>query len=73
MSLAKIIGIIIAIPILILTVIPMIIQFFAEGVVIDSLLSAFGVHPIIGAAISIGGTIIFVVSLIAIGKSILGL
>jgi hypothetical protein len=51
----------------------MIIQFFAEGVVIDSLLSAFGVHPIIGAAISIGGTIIFVVSLIAIGKSILGL
>lgn len=54
MSLAKIVGIIIAIPVILV----IIINWWAEGKVIDALLEAFGVHPILIALISIIGFII---------------
>ncbi|RLF58610.1 MAG: hypothetical protein DRN27_04970 [Thermoplasmata archaeon] len=64
MGLGKIIGIILAIPALILVLIPMFIQFWVEGLVTDALLSAFGISPIIGVLITIAGIIIFITAVI---------
>ncbi len=73
MGLGKIIGIIIAIPVLVFTLIPMFIQFFAEGIITDALMSAFGINPIIGTLVTVGGTIIFLTIIITVSKSVLGL
>ena len=56
MSLAKIVGLIIAIP----TIIIVIINWWAEGQVIDAVLEVFGVHPIIIVLISIAGLIVLI-------------
>ena len=56
MSLAKIVGLIIAIP----TISIIIINWWVEGQVVDAVLEAFGVHPIIIALISIVGLIVLI-------------
>ena len=56
MSLVKIVGLIIAIPaILIITI-----NWWVEGQVANAVLEAFGVHPIIIALISIIGLIVLI-------------
>ena len=72
MSIAKIIGIIIAIPLLIFTLIPMFIQFWAEGLVTDAIMKAFGVNPLIAGLITICGLIVFIIAVFKVSVSILG-
>ena len=71
MSLGKIIGIAIAIPAMILTLIPMFIQFWAEGIVTDTLMNAFSVHPVIAALLTVAGLVVFVIAVIRVSGSIL--
>ena len=56
MSLAKIIGAIIAIP----TIVIIIIYWWVEGEVVSAILDAFGVHPLIIALLIIVGLIILI-------------
>lgn len=69
MDFIKIILIIIGIPLFIFTIIPMIIQFWAEGQVIDALMSAFNVHPILSGLITIAGFLFFFLAIIGVAKS----
>jgi len=69
MSLGKIIAIIIAIPTFILIVIPMILTFWTEGIVIDALMEAFGINPIIAGLIAFLGIIALVYGLIKLASS----
>ena len=72
MSLGKIIAIIITIPTFIFIVIPMIMTFWTEGIVIESLLEAFGMHPFVIAIISVGSLIVFILILIKVAGSTFG-
>ena len=56
MGLAKIIGLIVAIP----TILIIIINWWVEGQVVDAVLEAFGVHPIIIVLIGIVGIIVII-------------
>ena len=70
MGLEEIIGIIIGIPVFIFIVIPMIFNFFVEGVITEALLNIFGVNPIIIGFISFCCLLCFIIIIVNIAGSI---
>ena len=69
-DLAKIIGIFIALPAFIISVIVLIIGSWSEGIVIEEMLKAFEASPFIIVFISIVGVIVLILSIIALVKNV---
>jgi len=68
----KIIGIIIGIFVFAITAFIMGIQFWAEGQVIDAIMSAFGFNPIIAGLIAVLGSIALIFAIIKLASSTFG-
>jgi len=68
-DLAKIIGIFIALPAFIISVIVLLITSWTEGIVIEEILKAFEISPILIVFISIVGIIVLFISIFTLFKN----
>jgi hypothetical protein len=66
----KIVGIILSIPLFLFIIFGIVINWWIEGLVIESILEAFQVNPFIIILISVVGVIILIFTIISVGKSI---
>lgn len=68
MSVAEIIGLVIAIPTFIVAVIVLVLKSWLEGLVTEPLMSAFGVNPVIIGIVSVVGIFCLILAIIKLAQ-----